>query len=110
MELAAGRVEGTLIGFRPVVYKRTTVLGDHITEKPFGRHFSQSRIFVQVADDLSTQQPEVVHVPANGPRSKTRCRQVLDEWPEASQQLLAGPQVSFSDPIHECGQPFRSRP
>ena len=49
----------------------STVVVDHIAEKLFHGDFSQRRVFVQVADNLSAQYPEVVHVPANGLPGKT---------------------------------------
>jgi len=72
MEFAAGRIEGSLLLFRAVVNQRAAVLVDDLAQKPFCLDLSQGRVFMQVTDDLSAQQPEVVHVPANGLRGKTR--------------------------------------
>src|SRR6202022_2172053 len=66
-----------------------------IAKKSLGSDLSQSRVVVQVADNFSTQQPEVVHVSANGLRGKTRGGQMLDEGPEASDQFFPWRQVFF---------------
>src|ERR1019366_7556118 len=49
----------------------------------------------EVADDLSAQRPKVVHVLTDGLRRKTRGCQMLDEWPEASNQFFSWRQVFF---------------
>ena len=72
MELAAGRVEGALLVFRAVVDQWAALLVDHLVQKPFGSDLSEGRVFVQVADDLAAQQPNVVHVLSDGLRGKTR--------------------------------------
>jgi hypothetical protein len=50
------------------VDQRAAVLVDHLAEKLFRGDLSQRRVFIQVADDFSAQQPEVVYMPANGLR------------------------------------------
>ena len=72
MEFAAGRVEGALVLFRAVVDQWAAVVTDRIAEKSLGSDLSPRGVVVQVADDFSTQQPEVVHVPANGLWGKAR--------------------------------------
>ena len=86
VEFAAGRIEGELLVFRAVVDQWAAVGSYHITKKLLGSDLPQSRVVVQVADDFSPQQPEIVHVPANGFRRKTRCGQMLNEGPEAKHQ------------------------
>ena len=65
---------------------------------------SQRRVFVQVADDLSAQQPEIIDVSANGLRGQTRRRQMFEEGPEAGHQCFARRQVFF--PSHPRARPF----
>ena len=72
MEFAAGRIEGALLLFRAVVDQWAAVGMKRIAKKSFRSDLSQSRGVVQVADDFSTQHPEVVHVLAHGLRGKTR--------------------------------------
>ena len=72
VEFAASGVEGALIFFRAVVNQRTTVVLDGVAEKFLGRLLSERRVVVEVADDLSSQQPKIVHVTANGLGRKTR--------------------------------------
>src|SRR5271157_1298662 len=55
-----------------VVDQWAAVGPNHIAQKALGSDLSPSRGVVQVADDFSTQQPEIVYVPANGLRGKTR--------------------------------------
>jgi hypothetical protein len=50
---------------------------------------------MQVTDDLSAQEPEIVHVPSDRLWGKARRGQMLDEWPEVRQQLFAGRKVFF---------------
>ena len=38
--------------------QRAAVLVEHVAKKPFGRDLSQRRVLVQVADDLSAEDPE----------------------------------------------------
>ena len=72
MEFAAGRIEVALRLFRAVVDQWAAVGTNYIAKKSLDSDLSQSRVVVQVADDFSTQQPEVVHVLANGLRGETR--------------------------------------
>src|ERR1700733_10978531 len=88
-------MEGVLRFFRAVVDEWAAVDTNHIAEKLLGSDLPQRRIFVQVTDDFSTQQPEVVHVPANGLGGKTRRSEMLDKGPEASHQLFSWRQVFF---------------
>src|SRR6266852_1700430 len=76
VEFVTGRVERALLVFRAIMNQRAAVLVDYIAQKAFGSELSQSRVLVQGTDDLSAQQPEVVHVPANGLWGKVRCCQM----------------------------------
>ena len=66
MELPAGSVEGSLLVFPAVVDQRSAVVVDHFADELFGGELSQGRIFVQVADDLSAENPKVVDVSLDG--------------------------------------------
>src|SRR5260370_23466722 len=72
VEFAAGRVEGALRLLVAVVNQRAAVSVDGIAQQTVGRDLSQRRVVVQVADDLSTQQPQVVHVLSDGLGGQTR--------------------------------------
>jgi hypothetical protein len=61
-----------LLLFRSVVDQWAAVGMNHVAKKLLCGDLSQGRGIVQVADDFSTQHPEVVHVPANGLRGKTQ--------------------------------------
>ena len=71
MEFAAGRVEGALLLLRAVIRQRAAILLDHIAQKTVGCNLSQRRVFVQIANDLSAQHPQVVHVLTDGLPRKT---------------------------------------
>jgi hypothetical protein len=58
---------------------RTTENVNGLPEKPLGWKLSERLVLMQVADDLATETPEIVHVVANGFRRETRRGQVLDE-------------------------------
>ncbi len=73
--------------------QRASVLVHNIAENSLHSHFSERRVVVKVSDDLPAQHPEVVHMAANGLGGKSRQGQVLDERPQASQQLCARRQV-----------------
>ena len=68
MEFAAGRVEGALRLLRAIMNQRAAVGMDHIAQT-VGSDLSQRRVFVQFADDLSAQHPQVVDVLTAGTRS-----------------------------------------
>jgi hypothetical protein len=72
VEFAAGRIEGALLLFRAVVDQWAAIGMKHIAKKSLHSDLSQRRGVVQIADDFCSQHPEVVHVPANGLRGKTR--------------------------------------
>jgi hypothetical protein len=94
-----------------VVQERTAVL-DHLEEDALNRLVSQRRIVVEVADELSTESPYVIDVLLDGPRRQIRRRQMFRKWLEQCDQLVgraAGGSRSFSSPIHDRGQPFKSR-
>jgi len=66
VELAAGRVEGALLVFPSVVNERTAVLMDYVADKSFRGKPSQRGFFVDVADDLSAEKPQIVDMALDG--------------------------------------------
>jgi hypothetical protein len=50
------------------VNERATVLVNRLAEKRLSSLLSERRVIVEVADDLSAQQPKIIHVTANRPR------------------------------------------
>ncbi len=56
-------------------------------------YLSQRRVFVEVANDLSAQHPQVVDVFANGLPGKTGRRQMLNEWPETRNECFSRREV-----------------
>jgi len=72
VEFAAGGVEGALVFFRAVVNERATVVVNRVAEKLLSSLLSQRGVEVEVADDLSAQQPKIAHVTANRPGCKAR--------------------------------------
>ena len=95
MEFAAGGIEGVLLLFRAVVDEWAAVGMNRLAKKSLRSNLSQRRGVVQVADNFSTQYPEIVYVPTHGLRRKTGCGQMLDEWPEANNQFFTWRQVFF---------------
>ena len=92
MKFAAGRIEGMLLLFRAVVDQWAAVGMNRLAKKSLCSNLSQRGRVVQVADNFSSQYPEIVDVPAHGLRRKTGRGQMLDEWPEANHQpSLASP-------------------
>ncbi len=91
-EFLAGGLERSLLLFRAAVIKqRATVIHD-VEEEPLHRHFPQSGSPVQIADDLSTQHPQVLDVFANGSSRKIRTyKMIFQERPETDYELLARP-------------------
>jgi hypothetical protein len=92
-QLAASGLKGTLLLFRIAVIQQWSSLLQNIEEESFGRHLSQGRSFVQVANDFSSQHPEVVNVAADGLAGKVQPDEVFEEGAEARYHLLPGEKV-----------------
>ena len=60
-----------------------------IKDQRVDRRVSRRRGVVQVADDVAPEHPEVVHVLANGLVGEVAFAEVLEERPEARDELLA---------------------
>jgi hypothetical protein len=67
---------------------------------------SQRRVVVQVTDELAAQGPDVIDVSLDRFRRQVRRSQVFQEG--TANNCSPGGR-SFSRPIHERGQPFKSR-
>ena len=66
VEFAAGRIQGALRLFRAVVDQWAAGGMNRLAKKSLCSNLSQRRRVVQVADNFSTQYPEIVYVPAHG--------------------------------------------
>jgi hypothetical protein len=66
MELSAGRIEGPLFLLGAAIQQRPAVLVNDLAQQPVCRPPSQRGFVVEVADDLSAQDPEIVDMPADG--------------------------------------------
>ena len=66
-EFAAGRVQGALrfLGIA-AMDERPALIVYEIEEYPLDRFLSQRRVFIEIANDLSAQNPQVIDVFANG--------------------------------------------
>ena len=60
VQSSAGGVEGSLFVFRAVVDEWAAILVDQFAEQLWHGNLFQRRVFMQIADDFSAQQPEVV--------------------------------------------------
>ena len=88
-EFAAGGVKRALFFLGvAVVDQRPALVVKDVEEHSLHRHFSEERVFVEVANDLAAQHPEVVDVFANGLSGETRRRQMFQEWPEAGDEIF----------------------
>src|SRR5215469_12515125 len=65
-ELAAGGFKRPLPLLGVVVIQNRTSILDHLKNQSLDRYLSQGRGFMQIADQLSTQNPEVVHMFSDG--------------------------------------------
>ena len=66
VEFPAGGVEGSLLVFPAVMDQRAAVLVDDVADQLLGGDFSQRRIIVHVADDLSAEHPHIVDMVLDG--------------------------------------------
>ena len=66
VELPASGIEGALLVFPAVMDQRSTVLVDDIADELFGGNLPQRGVFVEVANDLTAENPEVINVSLYG--------------------------------------------
>jgi hypothetical protein len=94
-ELAAGCVEGALLGFRLAMGElRPTVVADEVEYHLLDRLPPEAAVHLQPADNLTTENPDVVAVLAQGFPRQMQAQQVVQERPEALHYLLAGRNVA----------------
>jgi transposase len=105
VELAAGRVEGTLLVFPSVVNERTAALIDYAADKSFRGELSQRGLFVDVADDLSAEKPHIVDVVLDGSFRQTGLGEVKEEGHEVFHKLSADRKILFL--AHPTLRPLR---
>ena len=108
VEFAASGVEGSLLIFPAVVDERATVLVDHIEDELFGGDLPQARLFVHVANDLSAEQPHVVHVVLNGSLRQARLGEMKEEGHEVCDESSAGRKILLL--AHPALRPLREIP
>jgi hypothetical protein len=70
VEFAAGRIDGVLLLFRAVM-DQWAIGMNRLAKKSPRSNLSKITRVVQVADNFSSQYPEIVCVPPNGLRGKT---------------------------------------
>jgi hypothetical protein len=70
VQFAAGRIEEVLVLFRTVVDQWDAVCMNRLAKKSLRSNLSKRRPVVQVADNFSPQNPEIVYGSANDLRRK----------------------------------------
>jgi hypothetical protein len=94
-ELAAGCVEGALLGLRLAMgEQRSTVVANKVEYDLLGRQSPKAAVHLHPADDLTTENPDVVAVLAQGLARQMQAQQVAQERQEAFHHLLAGRNVA----------------
>jgi hypothetical protein len=75
-----------------VIQNGTSIL-DHLEDQSLNGYLSQGWGFMQIADHLSAQNPEVVHMFPDGFPGHPEVDQVFQEGPEVGHHLFSGHQV-----------------
>ena len=84
-ELAAGCVEGTLLGFGLAMgEQRPAVVADEVADDLLDRLPAEAAVHLQSADDLTAEHPGVVAVQAQGLARQRQGQQLAQERPEAA--------------------------
>jgi hypothetical protein len=78
---------------------------DHVADKLFRRALSQTRLFVDVADDLSAEKPHIVDVVLDGPFRHAGFCEVKEERHEVFYKLAADRKILFL--THPTLRPLR---
>ena len=98
MELATGRVEGTLLLFgRAVGDQRPSFIIQSDEHDLRHRPLPQSAALVQIGDNFAAKQPKIVAMLAQGLGRQVRTQQMPQERFEAFYQLLAGRKIARFD-------------
>src|SRR5580658_1010639 len=94
-ELAAGCVEGALLGVRLAMGEpRPTVVADEVEYDQLDRPLPKAAVHLQPTDDLAAENPDVVAVSTQGLARQMQVEQVAQERPEALHHPLAGRNVA----------------
>jgi len=94
-ELAAGCVEGELLGLRLAMgEQRSTVAADEVEDDQLDRPPPKAAVHLQPADDLTAENPDVVAMLAQSLARQMQAQQVAQERLEAVHYLLAGRNVA----------------
>ena len=81
--------------FPAVVYQGAAVLVDHIADQLFRGDLSQRRVFVQIADDFTAEQPHIVDVVLDGSFRQAGPSEMKQEGHEAFDESSARREVLF---------------
>src|SRR6266851_9458569 len=95
VEFPAGGLEGALLVLGITGMKQWPPILNRIDEQPFHRDLSQRRGVVEVPDEISAQEPQVIDMLTNGLLGQARHRQVFEEWPETAHQPFSRRQIFF---------------
>ena len=94
-----------LLVFPAVVDQWAAILVDRLAEELFDWDLSQRRIFVEVADDLSAESPQVVDVLWDGSFRQAGPGEVKQEGHEVFHEFSAGRKILFL--AHPTLRPLR---
>jgi len=96
VELPAGGVKGALLLFRgAMVDERSTFVVKHGEEQLLEGTFAQSRILLQVSDELAAEGPEIIPVLVQGLARETEAEQVQQEGFEDLHDTLSRSEVAL---------------
>lgn len=107
VEIPTGGVERSLIVFTAVIQQRPAIL-NHPAENRIHGLLPQRRIVMEFADELAAKCPHVVDVFLDRFGDNPDVVRCSRNGRKKSSNRSPGGR-SFSSPIHDCGQPCRSR-
>jgi hypothetical protein len=95
-QLAAGRIEGALLGFGLAMREqRPAVVADEAENDLLDRQPPEAAVDLQLADNLTAENPDIVAVSAQGLARQREGEQLAEEWLEAFHHALAVWNVAF---------------
>jgi len=103
-ELAAGGFKRPLLLLGVVVIQNRASVLDHLKNQSLDGYLSQGWGFMQIADHLSAQNPEVVNVFPDGFLGQSEVDQMFQEGPEVGHHFLSRNQVFGQS--HPASGPF----
>lgn len=99
MELAARRVERTLVGLGDArIDQRSAFLVKEVFQDSCDGTLAKARMQIQLPDDLATELEEVIAMPPQGRAGERLFEQLREENFEDVEQTLTGKQITGSDP------------